>query len=133
MLRSLQTTKSTRIVDWILRLSVAGTFLGHGIFALQVKEGWIPFFVELGFSADFAITVLPLIGVMDVLVAVFVIVRPIRAILLWAVVWGFWTALLRPLTGEPIWDLVERSANFGAPLALIFLYGWPKNVKQWLR
>jgi len=36
-------------------------------------------------------------------------------------VWGFWTALVRPLVGEPIWDFVERWANWGAPLALYLL------------
>jgi len=44
-----------------------------------------------------------------------------RIPLLWMVFWGFWTALLRPIVGMPIWDFVERWANWGAPLALYFL------------
>ena len=30
---------------------------------------------------------------------------------------------------DPIWDFVERWANWGAPLALLLLLGWPKNLK----
>lgn len=28
-------------LEWILRIGVAGEFLGHGIFALQGKADWI--------------------------------------------------------------------------------------------
>jgi len=60
-----------------------------------------------------------------------VLVKPIRVALLWAVLWGFWTALLRPIVGESFWDFVERSANWGAPLALLLMLGWPKSLREW--
>ena len=85
----------------------------------------------VGVDASTAVTLLTLIGILDILVALAVLIKPIQIVLLWIAFWGFWTALLRPLTGSPIWDLIERSSNFGAPLALIFLYGWPKNLKDW--
>ena len=70
------------------------------------------------------------IGV-DLLVAFIVLARPIRIALLWAAVWGFWTALLRPIAGEPVWDFVERWANWGAPLALLMLRGrFPRTLKE---
>lgn len=119
------------MVDWVLRIGVAGSFLGHGVFALQVKAGWIPFFTDLGFTAEFAHMALPYIGVMDVALAILILVKPIRGALLWMTLWGFWTAFLRPLTGDPIWDMVERSANWAAPLALLALHGWPKKAKDW--
>jgi len=50
-----------------------------------------------------------------------VLLKPIKSVLLWAAFWGFWTALVRPIVGQPIWDFVERSANWGAPLALYYL------------
>ena len=62
-------------VMWVLRLGVAGEFLGHGIFGLQAKQGWIHYFTSVGISADIALTLLPLIGVMDVLLALIVLVR----------------------------------------------------------
>lgn len=63
---------------------------------------------------------------MDIALAVLVLIKPLRPALLWMALWGFWTALLRPIVGEPIWDFVERWANWGAPLALFFLLGRPK-------
>ena len=123
-----------KTVEWILRIAVAGEFLGHGVFALQGKEGWIPYFEALGLTPDFALSVLPWIGAMDILLAILVLVKPIRLALLWMAFWGLWTALLRPIAGEPIWDFVERWANWGAPLALLYLYGgFPKSFKEWLK
>ena len=121
-----------RIVQWVLRIAVAGEFIGHGVFALQVKQSWIPYFTSFGISAETAAILLPLIGIMDIALAILILVRPIPVLLLWMVFWGFWTALLRPLAGDPIWDFVERSTNWGAPLALLLLIGWPKTLKQWL-
>ena len=33
-----------KLVQWILRIAVAGEFIGHGMFALQGKEGWFKYF-----------------------------------------------------------------------------------------
>lgn len=120
----------THLVEWILRLGVFGTFLGHGVFALQAKQGWIKYFLAVGISEPTAATLLPLIGMMDMTVALFALFKPARVVLCWAVFWSLVTALIRPVSGEPIWDFVERAANFMAPLALLALYGFPKNVKE---
>lgn len=123
---------NTKLIEWVLRVAVAGEFIGHGIFALQGKKAWIGWIHQLvGVEISTAAILLTLIGLMDLFVALIVLVRPIRAIVLWAAVWGFWTALVRPLVGEPIWDFIERWANWGAPLALLLLTGWPKNWKEW--
>lgn len=125
---------NSKVISWVLRIAVAGEFIGHGVFALQGKKAWIGWFSEFGISdVNVATQLLFLVGLVDIVIALVVLVRPIRAVLLWAVIWGFWTALLRPLVGEPIWDFVERFANWGAPLALLLLYGWPKNLREWLR
>ncbi|MBS3066514.1 hypothetical protein J4205_01700 [Candidatus Pacearchaeota archaeon] len=117
-------------VEWILRIAIFGTFLGHGIFAIMIKQSWIPYFTSIGFSESTAIFLLPIIGMIDVLVAISVLVKPIRAVLIYATIWAFATALIRPISGDPIWDFVERSANWGAPLALLFLKNIPKNFKE---
>ncbi|OGI84128.1 hypothetical protein A2997_01375, partial [Candidatus Nomurabacteria bacterium RIFCSPLOWO2_01_FULL_36_10b] len=104
-------------IEWILRIAVAGEFLGHGMFAIQGKESWIGWVTKLtNVDIGTATTILILVGIMDILVALIVLFRPIRAVLLWAVFWGFFTALLRPIVGDPIWDFIERWANWGAPL-----------------
>ena len=127
--------KEVSTAEWVLRLGVFGTFLGHGMFALGVaglKNGWIPYFTSVGLSENSALTLLPLIGSMDVLIALVVLFMPLRIILAWASFWGFLTALVRPVSGEPVWDFFERWANWAAPLALLLVQGWPKKGKGWL-
>jgi len=107
---------------WALRIGVAGEFLGHGIFALQGKKDWIGWFAKFGVSDPImAKNLLIAVGILDLLVAVVVLFKPLKPVLLWATFWGFWTALVRPIVGQPVWDFVERFANWGAPLALYFL------------
>lgn len=122
-------------VEWVLRVAVFGSFLGHGVFALQHKAQWLGWIEQMtGASPETAITLLTMVGALDVLVAFVVLFKPIRVVLLWAALWGFWTALVRPLVGEPIWDFVERWANWGAPLALLLMLGWPHgNLKEWFK
>ncbi len=120
------------LLHWILRIAVAGEFLGHGVFALQGKEEWVGWIVDLA-RVDVALagTLLWLVGIFDIVIALIVLVKPIRAVLLWAAFWGFFTALVRPLVDKPIWDFVERWANWGAPLALLLAQGWPRNWREW--
>ena len=129
----MRSMNNTKAVEWVLRIAVAGEFLGHGVFAIQGKESWISYFTSVGFSAEAGASLLPLIGWMDVILAVLVLVKPINIALLWMTFWGFATALIRPIAGEPIWDFVERFANIGAPLALLLLRGCPKTLKGWFK
>lgn len=125
--------ENSKKIEWILRIAVFGEFLGHGIFALQGKKQWLSWISQLTGASDvLSVQLLSLVGIMDIVVALIVLLKPVRIALLWAVFWGFWTALLRPIVGEPIWDFVERWANWGAPLALLFLRGLPKNFKEFL-
>lgn len=121
-----------KAMEWVLRIAVAGEFFGHGMFAFNGKEQWVGWIQQiLSVDSGVALTILTCIGWMDIMVALFVLVKPVRIVLLWAVFWGFWTALLRPIVGEPIWDFVERWANWGAPLALLLLLPWPRGFRQW--
>jgi len=138
-----------KTAEWVLRIAVAGEFLGHGIFAaaktaeaaavagysLLFKKAWIGWMITAtGVSAETATQMLLLIGLADIVVAVLMFVKPVRAALLWAAVWGLWTALVRPLIGgESVLEFVERFANWGAPLALLLLFGWPRSIRGWFR
>ena len=125
---------NTKFIEWVLRISVAGEFIGHGVFALQQKSGWIKYFEAVGISPDRAVTLMPLIGIIDIALALLLLVKPIRIALLWMAIWGLWTALIRwPVGPDPVWDFVERWANWGAPLALLLIMGWPKTLKEWLK
>jgi hypothetical protein len=119
---------NTQKAIWALRIGVAGEFLGHGMLAIGKKADWIKWTQQLAGDVGLTIglptatTFIVIVGLVDVLLALLVLVKPIRPALLWMAFWGFWTALVRPLVGMPIWDFIERFANWGAPLALYYLY-----------
>lgn len=122
---------NTKLIKWVLRIAVAGEFIGHGVFALQGKKDWVGWLLKFGLSdGEVATQLLFLVGIMDILLAILILLKPVRLALLWMVFWGFWTALLRPIVGLPVWDFIERWANWGAPLALFLLIDWPKSLKD---
>jgi hypothetical protein len=108
-------------VDLILRIGIFGTFVGHGILALQVNPPWTHYLVTVGFKAAQAEVIMPMIGALDVVLATWVLFKPNKYVLLWMVFWAFVTALIRPLSGGSILGFIERAANWAAPLALFYL------------
>lgn len=120
--------------EWVLRIAIAGEFIGHGVFALSGRQAWVKWFSIFGISdVGLATQLLFIIGVMDIALAVLILIKPVRIALLWMAFWGFWTALMRPIAGEVIGEFVERWANWGAPLALLLIVGWPRSFKEWFK
>ncbi|HEY4511816.1 MAG TPA: DoxX family membrane protein [Candidatus Paceibacterota bacterium] len=123
---------NNKLAIWVLRIAVAGEFIGHGVFALQGKKDWIGWFAQFGVTdVGTATQLLFIVGITDIALGILILIKPVRLVLLWMVFWGFWTALIRPIVGMPVWDFVERWANWGAPLALLLLIGWPKSLREW--
>jgi hypothetical protein len=58
------------------------------------------------------------------------LVYPIRAVAGWLVVWGLATASMRPLSGEPFAEFIERAGNYGAPFVLLLIQGGFKTYPQ---
>jgi hypothetical protein len=56
---------------------------------------------------------------------------PVQAALLYMFLWGFFTALLRPLAGERGWEFLERSYNFGIPVLMLWVHGFGTNTTSW--
>ena len=118
-------------IHYTLRLAVAMCFIGHGTFGIITKPVWCNYFAVFGIGHDLAYRLMPVVGSFDILMGVLMLVYPIRAIPVWLVMWGFVTASLRPLSGEPFAEFIERAGNFGAPLMLLILSGGPgKNLKN---
>ncbi|MCF3649822.1 hypothetical protein [Synoicihabitans lomoniglobus] len=117
--RTLPTT-----LAWVLRIATAGCFIGHGAFGVITKAGWLPYFGVAAIPEPIAWQLMPWVGTMDILMGITMLFLPLRALAMWCVVWAVWTASLRPLSGESVWELFERAGNFGAPLALLALAGW---------
>lgn len=122
-----------KAIEWILRIGVAGEFIGHGLLAFAVKQSWIPYLTVVGFSPETSAALMPFIGMLDCVLALLVLLRPVRIALLWMTFWAFATALIRPIAGDSLLDFVERSANWAAPLALLMMRGWPVSLREWFR
>jgi uncharacterized membrane protein YphA (DoxX/SURF4 family) len=118
-------------LHWLLRIAVAAEFIGHGLFGITTKDAWLPYLGLFGIDAQSAYMLMPIIGTIDITLGVMVLLSPRRSILLYMAVWGLWTAVLRPLSGEPIWEALERAGNYGAPLALLMLSGWGQSMSDW--
>ena len=114
----MKTPLETRLL-WLFRISVFATYVGHGAFGIIGKKAWVPYFGVVGIPESWAWQLMPLIGTVDISVGIITLLSPRRAVLLYATIWAFWTALLRPLAGEPFWEAVERAGNFGVPLAFL--------------
>lgn len=121
----------TLTVAGAFRVGVAMCFIGHGAFGILTKEAWVPYFAFAGISRDWAFILMPVVGTVDILAGVLTLVSPRRALLLYMVVWGLWTAALRPLTGEGVWELLERAGNYGVPLAFLVFVGWGTSLRSW--
>jgi hypothetical protein len=122
-----------RRVHWCLRLGAAACFVGHGAFGVITKAAWVPYFAVAGIPSDMAYALMPVVGTVDVLMGLAVLVSPRPFMLLYMAVWALWTALLRPLAGEPLFETMERAGNYGVPFAMLLLLGWPRSWRGWVR
>jgi hypothetical protein len=105
----------------VLRLSVVMCFIGHGVFGIITKQIWCNYFALFGIGHTLAYRLMPVVGLFDLMMGLAVLCYPMRIFFVWLVIWGALTALLRPLAGEPLAEMLERAGNFGAPLALLLL------------
>jgi hypothetical protein len=97
----------------------------------MTKEAWVPYFGVVGIDRAWAYRLMPWIGAVDVILGLMLAVVPLRVVLLHLTVWGLWTAALRPLSGDSVWELVERAGNYGVPLAFLVLAGVPRSLYGW--
>ena len=119
-------------LHWIFRIAFFMEFVGHGAFGILGKSAWVPYFGAVGIGEGAAWKLMPLIGCVDILLGVITLLRPMRALLLYGAFWGLWTAMLRPLSGEAVWEMLERAGNYGIPLAFLVWSGWPRDAAGWL-
>jgi hypothetical protein len=120
-------------IYYTLRIASALCFIGHGAFGIITKEIWTHYFGVFGIGHDTSYAMMPYVGVIDICMGISLLIYPIRIILGWLVVWGLMTAFLRPLSGEPFAEFIERAGNFGAPLALLLLTTKSLSKRDWLK
>jgi hypothetical protein len=109
-------------LEYLLRLSVAGAFVGHGAYgAIVAKSAWFSYFATLGIP-EMVVTangLMTIVGAAEMAAGAIALVLPIPALLLVMAGWKIFTELLRPIAGEQAWEFVERASNMVAPLALL--------------
>lgn len=130
--RGLGLEKHLAMMGWLLRAALATVFTVHGVEALMRHPRFIDYIIgtTYNFTGHFlaeaaAIQIMRVIGVVDILVAVLVLVRPRPAVLYWMAFWGLITALARVTTlglGHHH-EVFVRSAHFLAPLAVLCILG----------
>jgi hypothetical protein len=114
-----------------LRVASAMCFIGHGAFGIVTKFVWCNYFAVFGIGHVMAYRIMPSLGVLDISMGLLLLFYPARIIVLWLVLWGLITAALRPLSGEPLAEFLERAGNFGAPMALLLLCGTENKIPSW--
>lgn len=114
---------------WILRGGAALCFIGHGAFGFITKAAWLPYFGVVGIPEAWAYRLMPLVGAVDVLAGMAVLFAPRGVALVYMAVWALWTALLRPLSGEPFFETIERAGNYGVPVAFLLLTVLPTSTR----
>jgi hypothetical protein len=119
-------------VYYTLRVASAMCFIGHGAFGIITKEIWCNYFGVFGMDHATAYTLMPYVGVVDICCGLLILFYPLRIVFGWLIIWGTVTALLRPLSGEPVAEFIERAGNYGAPLALLLLT-YARHHNNWLK
>lgn len=132
-----RTTAVTAMVAFVM------TFAGHGCYALDIWPTPGTFYgttcVILQVEYETAQTLLRIAGVLDFLVCIGIFIRPLRrSCALYATVWGFLTAIARPVAGMS-WSLnywggdqflheaVLRAPHFLIPLYLFLMWRKPQT------
>ena len=119
-------------LHWLLTFGVFLEFVGHGACGIATKAGWLPFFRVFHIPDAVAFNLMPLVGWVDVVLGLLAVFSPRRAVFLHMAVWGCFTALLRPASGQGWWEFIERAYNYGVPFALLFLHGPGWDRASWL-
>ncbi len=129
-----------------IKIAIALTYTGHGLYALglmPIPGNFVYMLIEtLGVSDEQAIRILKIAGVMDLIVAVGIFIPKIdRILLFYALIWGFLTALARPLayivpnhlfwlTVKQTWfEFAVRVPHFILPL-MATVEHWRNNNEQ---
>ncbi len=105
--------------------------IGHGVFGVLTKSIWCNYFAVVGIDQELAYQFMPIIGFIDLLLGLILLIYPVKAILLWLVIWGLITAAVRPLSGETFAEFLERAGNFSAPLTLLVLCAGENGISEW--
>lgn len=104
-----------------LRLACALCFVGYGARGVLTTADWLPLFHLFAIPEWIAWPAMPVWGAIDLTVGLIVLLHPCRAVLVWMAGWSTLMALLLPLAGLSFWEVLDRAATFGPPVAYLLL------------
>lgn len=108
-----------RRVSWLLRATTATLLLGHGALAVMGKPEIAHHLAAVGLGHGAASA--HAMGWFEIALAGGVLAFPAWPLLLLVFALKIATEILFPLTGDYIWEFVERGGSYGAPLGLMIL------------
>jgi hypothetical protein len=118
-------------IHWLFRLALFSEFVGHGAFGVLTKQAWAAYFTLFGIPEAWSWRLMPVVGSVDIVLGTLTLMAPTRAALLYMTIWGFFTALLRPLAGEGWWEFFERAYNFGVPGLMLWMHSTGAACNTW--
>jgi hypothetical protein len=101
----------------VLLVATALLLFGHGALAAQGKALLASHIAFTGLNAS----ALTLVGFAEMSTALLLLASPSATLLVVIAAWKLATESLFPLTGAPVWELVERGGSYAAPIALALL------------
>jgi hypothetical protein len=108
-----------RRIGGVLRLTTILLLFGHGALGLLMHK---PLYgTQYAFIGLHGTGIEPLIGGFECSLALAVLLKPVRGLLVGVVIWKLATEALNPIAGSPIWVFVEHGGSYSAPLALAYL------------
>ncbi|HEX4851520.1 MAG TPA: hypothetical protein VFV08_11970 [Puia sp.] len=112
----------------ILCLKIIGFFLlaGHGWLNLIEKKGLLNQYEALGFSDP--IKIASMVGLLEIVIACSVLIRPIRPLILAFFIWKVGTELFYPK--YEILEWIERGGSYGTLLALWVALGAKNEISN---
>lgn len=126
----LSDVKRTLVTSWILRIGIAVVFITHGAECLLGSSQFVDLIIGSGnnllgirASETTALQIMKVIGIVDIIVAIVVLIKPNKPILMWAIFWALITALSR-MTALGIGAYTEvlmRASHVLGPLAVYIL------------
>lgn len=105
----------------ILRLGAGLCFIGHGVLALMAKAKFLLLLSTFNLEPETALSLLKLIGGIDIAIGLLILFRPNRLVIIWAMIWTALTILAWFIHGDSLMDLLRRVPYFTVPYALLVL------------
>ncbi len=115
-----------RPIAGVLRLTTALLLAGHGLLALGGK----PLLVKHLAAVELGPAHVPSLGLVELALAAAVLVAPAAPLLLAIVAWKVATEFLFVVTGDPVWEFVERGGSYGAPLPLALITAPQRSTRR---